>query len=111
MTKGMQRTRGVQGRGHRAQGQVGGGAGTCWCLAWLRACTGSLRGLKEDGDRTFLSVKNRTLGRAREHPRQCMEVMKTGGREVIKIQKNKYRQMDTDTGPLRNRARGLLLDL
>ena len=28
-----------------------------------------------------------------------------------KIQKNKYRQMDTDTGPLRNRARGLLLDL
>lgn len=28
-----------------------------------------------------------------------------------KIQKNKYKQMDKDTGPLRNLVRGLLLDL
>lgn len=28
-----------------------------------------------------------------------------------KIEKNKYKQMDRDTGPLRNLVRGLLLDL
>lgn len=34
--------------------------------------------------------------------------MSMGGRG---IEKNKYKQMDRDTGPLRNLVRGLLLDL
>lgn len=42
-----------------------------------------------------------------------MKLEKGGKRKMDcdKIQKNKYKQMDKDTGPLRNLVRGLLLDL
>lgn len=53
-------------------------------------------------------------GHPAEHIRDIKhEIGKRGKRKMDcdKIQKNKYKQMDKDTGPLRNLVRGLLLDL